>query len=47
MVNKKLSEKEFKEYLAEARKNPQFRKDIRKFIKITTSIYNLKEYGMD
>ena len=43
----KLSEMEFRQALEEARKDPQFYKDIQKFIKITTGIYKLKDYGMD
>ena len=43
----KLSEQEFKRSLAEARKDPQFHTDIRKFIKITTGTYKLKDYGLE
>jgi len=47
MGTKRLSDKEYKKLFAEARKDPQFHKDIRKFIKITTGIYKLKDYGME
>ncbi len=43
----KLSQQEFKRSLAEAQKDPQFRKDIRSFIKVTTGSYKLKEYNLD
>jgi hypothetical protein len=46
MADTKLSKEEFKKYLKEARKNPQFHRDISKFIKITTGIYKLKDYEM-
>lgn len=38
------SRKEFYEELAEARKDPQFRKEIQRFIKMTTSVYRLKDH---
>ena len=47
MANAKLSEREFNRTLAEARKDPQFCKDICKFIKITTGSYKLKDYGLE
>lgn len=47
MVKPKLSEKEYRRLFAEARKDPQFHKDIRKFIKITTGVYKLKDYGLE
>ena len=43
----KLSEQEFKHSLAEARKDPIFRNDIHKFIKITTGTYKLKDYDLE
>lgn len=47
MVKPRLSDKEYKKLFAEARKDPQFHKDIRKFIKITTGTYKLKDYGLE
>jgi hypothetical protein len=43
----KMSDKEFYKALRDAHKNPQFLKDIKKFIKITTGTYKLKDYGME
>ena len=45
--NGKMSDREFYKTLKEAQKDPQFMKDIRKFIKITTGTYKLKDYGME
>ena len=36
-----------KRLIKEAQKDPIFIRDIRKFIKITTGIYKLKDYGME
>ena len=47
MAKPKLSNAEFRKLLQEARQDPQFHRDIRKFIKITTGVYNLKEYGLN
>ncbi|NQV91510.1 hypothetical protein HQ489_03470 [Candidatus Woesearchaeota archaeon] len=47
MTSKKLSKEQFYKELAEAKKDPQFRKDIRAFIKASTSVYKLKDYGME
>ncbi|MBS3145531.1 hypothetical protein J4414_01895 [Candidatus Woesearchaeota archaeon] len=51
MVNRKksikLNRKEFYKELKEAQKDPNFIKEIRKFIKITTKPYKLKDYGLD
>ena len=47
MVKPSLSDREYEKLFAEARKDPQFRKDIRKFIKITTGTYKLKDYGLE
>ncbi len=47
MVKKKLSNAEFRKLLRETRHDPQSRSDIRKFIKITTGTYRLKDYGLD
>jgi hypothetical protein len=47
MATKKLSEEEYKKLWAEARKDPKFHQDIRKFIKITTGTYKLKDYGLE
>ena len=47
MVAKKLSYEEYKKLWAEAKKDPQFHKDIRKFIKITKGFYKLKDYGLE
>ena len=30
-----------------AKKNPKFMKEIKKFIKLTTNPYKLKDYGVD
>lgn len=46
MKRNQLTNKEFGKYLAEARKDPKFHKDIQNFIKITTGNYKLKDYGM-
>lgn len=46
MANPKLSDKEYKKLWIEAKKDPKFHKDIRKFIKVTTGVYNLKDYGL-
>jgi hypothetical protein len=43
----KLSDNEFKKFLVEARKDPQFRKDIRMFVKVTSGVYKLKDYGLE
>ena len=47
MRTKKLSKEEFYKELAEAKKDPKFHRDIRKFIKITTGVYKLKDYGLE
>ncbi len=47
MAKPRLSDKEYKKLFAEARNDPQFHKDIRKFIKITTGTYKLKDYGLE
>ena len=47
MARPKLSDAEFRKLLQEARQDPQFHSDIRKFIKITTGVYNLKDYGLN
>ncbi len=47
MIKRKLSQQEFKQFLVEARRDPQFHKDIRNFIKVTTSAYKLKEYKLN
>tara|TARA_Y100000310_G_C20495294_1_gene721230 strand:+ start:203 stop:346 length:144 start_codon:yes stop_codon:yes gene_type:complete len=47
MATKKLSDKEYKKLWAEAKKDPNFKKEIREFIKITTGTYKLKDYGLD
>ncbi len=36
-----------KNELKKAQKDPKFMKDIRKFIKITTGVYKLKDYGLE
>jgi len=43
----KLSWKESMKEIKEARKDPVFRKEIREFIKITTGVYKLKDYGLE
>ncbi|MBU0460259.1 MAG: hypothetical protein ABIH82_06275 [Candidatus Woesearchaeota archaeon] len=45
--NGKLSREQFYKELAEAKKDPQFRKEIRAFIKASTGVYKLKDYGME
>ena len=47
MKRKKLSEEEYKKLWSEAKKDPMFHKDIRKFIKITAGVYKLKDYGLE
>ncbi|HLC52774.1 MAG TPA: hypothetical protein VJI98_06010 [Candidatus Nanoarchaeia archaeon] len=47
MATKKLSDEEYKKLWAEAKKDPKFHQDIRKFIKITTGVYKLKDYGLE
>ncbi len=47
MAKSKLSNVEFKKLLQETRQDPQAHNDIRKFIKITTGSYKLKDYGLD
>ncbi|MFH1276685.1 MAG: hypothetical protein ABIH82_06255 [Candidatus Woesearchaeota archaeon] len=42
--NGKMSREQFYKELAEAKKDPQFRKEIRRFIKMTTSVYRLKDH---
>jgi len=41
MKFKTMKKDEFMESLKEAQKDPEFRQDIRKFIKATTSVYKL------
>ena len=43
----KLSGKELAKAIKEAQKDPQFVKDINKFIKITTGVYKLKDYKLE
>jgi hypothetical protein len=45
--NGKMSKEQFYKELAEAKKDPQFRKDIRAFIKASTGVYKLKDFGME
>ncbi len=33
--------------IKQAQKDPNFTRDIKKFIKITTGIYKLKDYGLE
>ncbi len=47
MAKPKLSEVEFRKLLRDTRQDTQFHSDIRKFIKITTGTYKLKDYGLD
>jgi len=44
---KKLKGKALTKAMNEAQKDPEFIKDIKKFIKITTGTYKLKDYGME
>ncbi|MBI2572541.1 hypothetical protein HYV86_01665 [Candidatus Woesearchaeota archaeon] len=46
MVKPRLSSEEFKSFLTESRKDPQFHKDLKKFVKITTGTYKLKDYKL-
>jgi hypothetical protein len=46
-MKSKLSDKEYKKLWEEAKEDPQFHRDIKKFIKITTGTYNLKDYGLE
>ena len=43
----KLSDREFRRSLAEARKDPRFCEDIRRFIKVVKGVYKLKDYGLE
>ncbi len=43
----KLSDSEFHKLLRDARKDPGFKKEIKEFIKITTGIYKLRDYGLE
>ena len=45
--NSKLKGKALTKAMNEARKDPQFIREINKFIKITTGVYKLKDYGLD
>jgi len=36
-----------KRLIKEAQKDPKIMAEIRKFIKITTGVYKLKDYGME
>ena len=49
MVKKHIKNKdsEWAKKVREAQKDPQFRREIRKFIKITTGSYKLKDYGLE
>jgi len=38
----KLSHQEFHKQLSKAQKDPQFKKELREFVKATTTIYNLE-----
>ncbi len=42
-----MTQKELLKAMKEARKDPNFIKEINKFIKITSVSYKLKEYGLD
>ncbi len=42
-----MTQKELLKAMKEARKDPNFIKEINKFIKITSGSYKLKEYGLD
>ncbi len=46
-LNPKLSDSEFHKLLKEAKKDPIFKKEIKEFIKITTGVYKLKDYGLE
>jgi hypothetical protein len=39
---KKLSHEEFHRELAKAQKDPQFKKEIKEFIRASTSVYDLE-----
>lgn len=43
---KKLSDKEYNQLWEEARNDPQFKKDIQAFIKMSTSVYRLKDFKL-
>lgn len=47
MPKPKLSNAEFRRLLKETRQDSQFHSDIRKFIKITTGVYKLKDYDLN
>ena len=42
-----MTQKELIKAMKEARKNPNFIREINKFIKITSGVYKLKDYGLD
>ncbi len=44
---KRMSDAEFSKLLTEAKKDPQFHKDIKEFIRITTNPFKLKDYGLE
>ena len=44
---RRLSDSEFHKLLREAKKDPGFKKEIKEFIKITTGVYKLKDYGLE
>mgnify|MGYP001564307787 CR=1 FL=1 len=47
LLNTRLSDSEFHKLLKEAKQDPTFRKEIKEFIKITTGVYKLRDYGLE
>ena len=41
------NKKKWEKALQEAQKNPNFKKELNKFIKITSGVYKLKDYGLE
>ena len=46
MADRELSDEEYEKLFAQAERDPQFYKEIRKFIKVATGIYKLKDFGL-
>ena len=45
-MTRKLSERQFHKALTEAGNDSRFIKEINQFIKITSGVYKLKDYGL-
>ena len=42
-----MKQRELIKAMKEAQKDPKFIREINKFIKITSGVYKLKDYGLD